>query len=230
MENAVLQGYYAPPPSASHYSKLFLKHCVAPLGLPTSNDQVSTADHCKGWKRAKERTLGGRSWIIFAIYKAEATDPVLAALDASQQSVGYVTGFSFPWWQQGLDIQLLKRSGKIGTTSLRMISCTEPDQIMNNEKIGKDAMWNGERAKVLAWDNYGGRKGMRAVEVNQNWTLANDHIRGQQARAVIISNDAKGCFDRIAHVVAILALRRLGIPRTAIMSMIITILQMQHYI
>jgi len=71
---------------------------------------------------------------------------------------------------------------------------------------------------------------MRAVEVNQNWTLTNDHIRGRRARAVIISNDAKGCFDRIAHVVAILALRQLIIPRPAIMSMITTIQQMQHCI
>jgi len=71
---------------------------------------------------------------------------------------------------------------------------------------------------------------MQAVEVNQNWTLVNDHIRGWRARAVIISDDAKGCFDRITHVVAILALRRLGIPRPAIMSMIITIQRMQHYI
>jgi len=144
--------------------------------------------------------------------------------------MGYATGFSYPRWQQGLNIQLLKRSGKIGATDLRTISCTEPDQNMNNKKIGQDAMWNGERAKALARDNLGGRKGMRAVEVNQNWTLANDHVRGRRARAVIISNDAKGCFDRIAHVVAILALCRLGIPRPAIMSMISTIQQMQHYI
>jgi len=37
-ENAVLQGTYVPPPSASHYSKLFLKHCVAPPGLPSCDD------------------------------------------------------------------------------------------------------------------------------------------------------------------------------------------------
>ena len=144
--------------------------------------------------------------------KAEATNPVLAALDASQRSMGCATGFSFPRWQQGLDVQLLKRSGKIGATSLRTVSCTEPDQNMNNKKIGRDAMWNGERAKALAWDNLGGRKGMQAAEVNQNWTLANDHIRGRRAGAVIISNDAKGCFDRIAHVVAIAASAVLAFP------------------
>ena len=164
------------------------------------------------------------------MYKAETQDPILAALDASQRSLGYSTGFSYPRWKQGLDIQLLKRSGKIGATSLRNISCTEPDSNMNHKKMGKTAMWNGERTKALARDNLGGRKGMRAVEVNLNWTLANDHIRGRRARAIIISNDAKGCFDRIAHVVAILALRRLGVPRPAIMSMIATIQEMQHYI
>jgi len=52
------------------------------------------------------------------MYEVEATDPVLATLDASQQSMGYATGFSFPRWQQGPDIQLLKWSGKIGLTSL----------------------------------------------------------------------------------------------------------------
>ena len=102
------------------------------------------------------------------MYKAESTDPVLAALDASQRSMVYATGFSFPQWQQGLDIQLLKRSGKIGATSLQTISCTEPDQNMNNTKIGHDAMWNGERAKALTRDNFRDRKGMQAVEVNQN--------------------------------------------------------------
>jgi hypothetical protein len=47
---------------------------------------------------------------------------------------------------------------------------------------------------------------------------------------VLISNDAKGCFDRIAHVVALLALRRLGVPRPAVASMLDTIQQMKHYI
>ena len=230
VEDAVLRGTYTPPAGTSRYAQLFLNQCTLPPNLPKCDSRVSTADHCQGWKRAKERTSGGRSRIIFAMYKAESKDPMLASLDASQRSLAYSTGFSYPRWKQGLDIQLLKRSGKIGATSLRTISCMEPDFNMNNKKMGKEAMWNGERSKALARDNLGGRKGMQAVEVNQNWTLANDHIRGCRVRAILISNDAKGCFDRIAHVVAILALRRLGVPRPAILSMIQVIQQMQHYI
>jgi len=101
---------------------------------------------------------------------------------------------------------------------------------MNNKKIGRTAMWNGERANALARDNLGGRKGMRAVEVSMNQHLSYNLIWASRARAVIISNDAKGCFHRIVHVVAILALRRLGVPRMALLSMIETIQEMRHHL
>ena len=45
-----------------------------------------------------------------------------------------------------------------------------------------------------------------------------------------MSNDAKGCYDRIAHTVVNLALRRLGIPKPALHSMLDTIQQMEHFV
>ena len=47
---------------------------------------------------------------------------------------------------------------------------------------------------------------------------------------MIISNDAKGCYDRIAHIVAKLALRKLGASKTGLHSMIDTIQKMRHYV
>ena len=44
-----------------------------------------------------------------------------------------------------------------------------------------------------------------------------------------MSNDAKGCYDCIAHVVVDLALRRLGIPKPALQSMIEAIQNMEHH-
>ena len=49
-------------------------------------------------------------------------------------------------------------------------------------------------------------------------------------RAVLMSNDAKGCYDRIAHIVVHLALMCLGIPKPALDSMIECIQEMEHYI
>ena len=91
-------------------------------------------------------------------------------------------------------------------------------------------MWNGERAKALTCDNLGGRKGMRPVEVSMNQRLLYDLIRAKRGRAVIMSNDAWGCYDRIAHIAILLALGRLGIPRPPILAMLETIQKMQHYI
>jgi hypothetical protein len=173
------------------------------------------------------------SKLTFAMYKAAASkkvDPLLTQFDASQRSMAYSTGYSYRRWKFGLDVQLLKRSGDHRAEKLRTILCLEADHNMNNKQIGRTAMWNGERAKVLARDNLGGRKGMRSVEVSMNQQLTYNLIWAARARAVIISNDAKGCFDRISHVVAILALRRLGVPRPALQSMIETIQEMEHHI
>ena len=68
------------------------------------------------------------------------------------------------------------------------------------------------------------------VEVSMNALLTYNSIWGQRGRAVIMSNDAKGCSDRIAHVVVSLALRKLNVPKPAIDSMLETIQTMDHYI
>ena len=71
---------------------------------------------------------------------------------------------------------------------------------------------------------------MQAVEVSMNAQLTYDSIWARRGRAVIMSNDAKGCYDRIAHVVVDLALQRLGIPKPALQSMLEAIQEMEHHI
>ena len=91
-------------------------------------------------------------------------------------------------------------------------------------------MYMGELNKWFTRDNYGGRKSMQAVEVSMNAQLTYDSIWARRGRAVIMSNDAKGCYDRIAHVVVDLALQRLGIPKPALQSMLEAIQEMEHHI
>ena len=71
---------------------------------------------------------------------------------------------------------------------------------------------------------------MRPVEVSMNQRLLYDLIRAKRGRAAIMSNDAWGCYDRIAHIAILLALRRLGIPRPPILAMLETIQKMRHFI
>ena len=46
----------------------------------------------------------------------------------------------------------------------------------------------------------------------------------------MISNDAKGCYDRIAHSIVTMAMRRLGASKPSMKSMITTIQLMHHHI
>ena len=69
-----------------------------------------------------------------------------------------------------------------------------------------------------------------AAEMGMNQFLLYNSIWARRGRVVIMSNDAKGCYDRIAHVVLILALRALDVPDPAIDSMIEALQAMTHYV
>jgi hypothetical protein len=144
--------------------------------------------------------------------------------------VAYTTGYSPRRGKKGLDVQLIKEPNDYRTMNLRTILLLEPDHNMNNKVIGSDAMRMGERLAEHARDNYGGRKGLRAAEVSMNQLLTYNSIWARRGRAVIMSNDAKGCYDRIAHTVVNLALQRLGVSKPAFQLMLATIQEMEHHI
>ena len=232
----VLMGTYVPPPGTDAYSRILLQMLKFPDAVFKGNipfrpcTHISTEDHIAGWKRAKEKTSAGISGLHFGMFKAHIQRWKLAAMDASMRSVAYTTGFSYKRWKKGIDVQLLKRKKDFRAHRLRTILLTEADWNMNNKTLGRDAMRSAERLNALARDNYGGRKDLRAIEVGLNVLLASNSILARRGRAVIMSNDAKGCYDRIAHIVVNIALRRLGIPKPALSSMISTIQGMTHFI
>ena len=232
----VLDGTYVPPEDISDACKKLLQGLRTPHNIrirPTKfrpRRRITTEDHIKAFKRAKERTSAGMSNLHFGMFKAHIKRRNLAEMDASMRSVAYTTGYSYKRWKRGLDVQLLKRLRLWNARKLRTILLLEADFNMNNKALGADAMKMGELNRCFARDNYGGRKEMQSAEVNMNSQLTFNSIWGRRGRAVIMSNDAKGCYDRIAHVVVDLALRRLGIPKPALQSMLETIQEMEHHI
>ena len=96
----VLQGTYTPPPECDPTLCYFLSHCKLPpdILLETTSGCpkfITTEGHQQGWKKAKEHTQAGRSGLSFAITKADALDPELAALDVSSRNIAYASGFSY---------------------------------------------------------------------------------------------------------------------------------------
>ena len=232
----ILNGTFTLPDTCDKYVQLLIKGLKQPETLRPHNrpfhprTKISTEDHIAGWKKMKERTSSGMSGLHFGMFKANATDPLLAELDASIRNIAYTTGHSYNRWKRGLDVQLLKRSQDFRAEKLRTILLLEADFNLNNKVLGSDAMRSGERAKALARDNYGGRRNLRANEVAMNSQLTYNSIWSRRMRAILMSNDAKGCFDSILHIIVDIALQRLGACKTALESMLETIQAMEHFI
>jgi hypothetical protein len=232
----VLHGTYTPPENTDKYAKILLEALATPpeitnnTGNFTPRRFITPTSNINGWRKANERTSAGPSGLHFGQFKANAEIPALADLDASIRNFGYATGFSYSRWKKGTDVQLLKRSQDFRAEKQRTVVLCEADWNMNNKIMGSDVMRTGERAKIFTGDNNGGRKFMQAVEVGMNQQLTYNSIWGRRGKAILMSNDAKGCYDRIAHVVCKLALQRLGVPKPAIDSMLETIQEMDHYI
>ena len=191
---------------------------------------MTTEDNQQAWKRAREHTQAGKSGLTFAMFKADALDPALAALDASSRNIAYSTGFAYDRWRKGINCLLLKKPGNFWVKKLRTILLLEADFNMNNKKLSRDVMWAAELAGIIPPENYGGRKKHRSIELSLNYRLTCDILRQKRKAAILASTDAQGCFDRIVHAIAFLCLRRLGLPSAPIQSMITAIQTMTHYI
>ena len=230
-----------PPPDTDPYAVALLKHFKRPTQPLSSSlnpnaapfiprKTITTTDHIKWGKRTKESTSAGISGIHFGHLKAHCKREELAELDASLRSVAYTTGHTYSRYKKGIDVQLLKRSGDHRAHKLRTIRLIEGDCNANHKAIGSDAMRSGERMGVLSPDNYGGRHGHMCCEVGMNKVLCFNSIWARRGRLVYQSQDAKGCDDRIVHVVLKLALMFVKIPETAVDSMIETIQDMETHL
>ena len=229
---SIINGTYTCPAALSPYAQKLIKAMQVPpdVQVPQSTAYVSTDDHTSAWKRQKERTTGGKSGIHFGMFKAQAQDPTLAAFDASRRSIMYRCGETLDRWKIGVDSMLLKASKDRRAHKMRNVKLIEADCNINYKKIGREGMQNAEQAGLLSPENGGGRRHYRAQEISLNNTLVSDDSRFKRKAMAIISNDAKGCFDRVVHNVAYICLRRFGIPGAPLVSMLKNIQQMDHYI
>jgi hypothetical protein len=91
-------------------------------------------------------------------------------------------------------------------------------------------MYNAEQLCVLAHKQYGSRKGHRSVELALNKRLTFDMARLRKRPMGMCSNDAKSCYDRIVHSIAMLAVRRTGAPVEPLICMFTTLQDLHHHV
>ena len=116
-------------------------------------------------------------------------------------------GFAAEYGQDIQDFQILKKSGIWEVKKMRIIQLMAAAFNMNNKKTGRDGLRNAELFKLLPDEQAGSRKRRRAILSALEKVLMNDILRFCRVAAIIISNDARSCYDRIVLWIATLALR-----------------------
>ena len=126
-------------------------------------------------------------------------------------------------WRRGVNVMIHKKTNSDLVTNLRKIVLTEADFNFNNKYLGKTTLFQAEKYNAIAKEQYGSRKGKSAIDHALHKRLTYDIMRSFKRPGALCSNDAKSCYDRVIHAVAMLAYRRLGISKPPVESMIATI-------
>ena len=98
----------------------------------------------------------------------------------------------------------------------------------NAKRIPKDAMVAADIYDLLTNEQYISRLYRAAIHLAATKCLIYDIHRQMKQPLAVCSNDARSCYDHIVHVIAFLALHRLGITKPMIISMLQNIKMMEH--
>ena len=157
-------------------------------------------------------------------YAAGCEDPDLNAMDTFFDSFHAIMDSLLTQpWQKITDVEILKKSGAYDVEKMRMIQLMEAEFNMNNKEVGRDAMAFTEKYKALAPEQFGSRKNHQSVLATLNKRLTMDLLQQRGQARALCANDAKSCYDRIVHNVAVLAIRRLGMAAAPVHPMFETL-------
>ena len=139
-------------------------------------------------------------------------------------------GYSPTRWQKTVAALLLKTEGDYRVHKTRPIPLIEADANHSFKQLARMSYNKAVKYNLLASEQYGSKEDSSASHLSSVKQMVCDLSRQMKTPIAICSTDAKSCYDRIVHVAAFLALRRLGISTPIIQSMFMTIQNMQHHI
>jgi hypothetical protein len=217
----ILDGSYDPPSTLDPYAKKLLAELRMPKIVQENRipSDIPTAEHKQFWQRMDARKGCEPSDLSHAHYKVASQDQLLADFDASLRQLPYQHGFAPDGWVNMTAVQLRKKLDVILVHKLRTIVLMSSQFNTNNKKLGRDVMRHAEALKLLPPDQGGSRQDHRANELGLNKVLAFDLLRQLRQAGALCSNDAKSCYDRIVHAIAILCMVRLGSLFAPVISM-----------
>ena len=230
--SSIINGTYICPANSPPFVEEFLQQFkLKDHNITPPPNVMTTTSFTNGWKRMKEITSAASlTGIHFGHLKSSSLDSSLADFEAAIANVPYSTGYQPNQWKKSIICMIKKKANVDLVTKLRTIVLTEADFNFNNKKLGRESIMHAEEHDLLAKEQYGSRKGKRAIDHALNKRLLYDIIRQCRKPGSLCSNDAKSCYDRVLHSITMLAFRRLGFPIPPVECMLRCIQEMQHHI
>jgi hypothetical protein len=145
-----LAGTYVPPAGTDMYvKKLLLQLKMDPkvANGPPMKVTFSSAEHIKGWRKAKEFTAMCPSGWTFSHFIAATFDPLLAAFDVMMANIPCATGHSLLQWQFGTNVMIPKSVASLRVDKLGTILLLHPKFNQDNKLLGRSVM---SQAKAYA--------------------------------------------------------------------------------
>jgi hypothetical protein len=220
----VLKGTYRVPHGTTNATRHFLASLARPLGYRPV-PFITYQEFCKGWQMTKECTSS--SGPHFGHYKAAITHPQLSTMLYKRAMVPMVTGYSPSRHREGVDVMLLKKENDTNVDRLRTIVLFDSEANMNYKHLGRRAMKSAIELEQIATEQYS-RSNRNSIDHALNRQLVMDHQLYERKPYALVSYDLKSCYDRINHTSASIAMQRIGIHKSEIISMFDTIQRMTH--
>ena len=124
---------------------------------------------------------------------------------------------------------IMKKALNFDVKKQRTIGILDTEFNQNNKRMGRDAANNSRLLNKTAPEQFS-TKGTASIDQKICKRCLIDHHHSKRLSFALTSSDLAGCYDRILHTVATMALLRVGILHNKIKSMFNSIQRMIHKI
>ena len=207
----IINGTYEVPEGTNKYAAEFIAELQMPAAIRDIGPldcNITPEENKSAWRKQNERTGCEPSSLNFSHYKAASQHPRLNAIDTTYRNILFQVGITSKSHETITDIEILKKLNELRVEKMRLLQMMDPEYQINNKMIGRRVLAHAEKAGEVAEDQHGSRKNHKAITACLNKKVLCDILRQKKRTGAIAMNDAKGCYDRISHPVAILMFDR----------------------
>ena len=170
----------------------------------------------KSWNKRRESTCTNGQHV--GHYQATFRHKNLGWLMFQRGDIPAITGYSPKRHRTCVDLQILKKAQTFELKTQRTLCILDTEFNNINGHTGCQIIHNSMKLGVGAEEQFAGKNRSALQEIIAK-RCAIDHQQSQQMRFSLTSCDLAGCYDRIIHTAAALAMLNVGISHSRVKTM-----------